>query len=66
MNTYIIKIDDLYFAGKDDLGILVAPIEKAKKIEGNFNLKSYIDSIYQEIRNGELEFQRIEIIKVSE
>lgn len=65
MNTYHIKVDGQYFTRIDEEGeFLVGPKEMAKVIEGNFNLKSYMDKIYQAIRYGNMEFRKIEIVRV--
>lgn len=85
MNTYLIKIDNLYFAGitehevaksptdgwydqgKTVRGLLLVPEkEKAKRIEGNVNLNSYWKRIYDLLRYGNFEFNKIEIEKVVE
>jgi hypothetical protein len=46
-------------------GFILSPHkENAKLIEGNINLKSYWNKIYDAIRYGDVNFSKIEIVKV--
>lgn len=38
--------------------------EKAKVIEGDINLMSYFNKIYNAVRYGDMNFDRIEIVRV--
>lgn len=40
--------------------------EKAKVIEGNINLMSYFNKIYNAVRYGTFKFDNLEIVRVSE
>ena len=44
--------------------ILTDKLNEAKRIEGNINLKSYFNKIYEAIRYGDMEFDKIEIVRV--
>jgi hypothetical protein len=56
-----------YDKGKAILDIVLVPDrEKAKTIEGNINLKSYWERIYELIRYGDLKFEKIEIVRVED
>lgn len=56
-----------YDTGKSVKGVLLTTEkELAKKIDGNVNLKSYFNKIYDAIRYGGLEFTKIEFEKVGE
>ena len=46
--------------------ILSTEREKAKIIEGNINLKSYFNRIYNETRYGTFKFNKLEIVRVEE
>lgn len=44
--------------------VLSAEQDKARLIEGNINLNSYWKKIYDAIRYGDVNFSKIEIVKV--
>lgn len=44
--------------------ILSDNLNEAKRIEGNINLKSYFNKIYEAIRYGDFEFNKLEIVRV--
>mgnify|MGYP001248581333 CR=1 FL=1 len=44
--------------------ILTNKLSEAKRIEGNINLKSYFNKIYEAIRYGDFEFNKLEIVRV--
>ena len=44
--------------------ILTNKLSEAKRIEGNINLKSYFNKIYESIRYGDFEFNKLEIVRV--
>lgn len=46
--------------------ILSTEREKAKIIEGNINLKSYFNKIYDATRYGTFKFNRLEIVRFEE
>lgn len=46
--------------------ILSTKREKAKIIEGNINLKSYFNKIYDATRYGTFKFNRLEIVRVDD
>lgn len=46
--------------------ILTNNLSEAKRIEGNINLKSYFNKIYDATRYGTFKFNRLEIVRVEE
>lgn len=46
--------------------ILSTERRKAKIIEGNINLKSYFNRIYEATRYGTFKFNRLEIVRIEE
>ena len=44
--------------------ILTDDLNEAKRIEGNINLKSYFNKIYDATRYGTFKFNKIEIVRV--
>lgn len=56
-----------YDTGKDVRGlVLVEDSAQAKEIEGNLNLKSYFNRIYEMIRYSKFSFNELTIEKVGE
>lgn len=52
-----------YDNGQSITKILLTPEgTKAKKIEGNINLKSFFNKIYDSVRYGNFEFEKLEIV----
>ena len=72
---YFVGVDDgtigkapvggMYDEGKNIGGVMLTenPLQ-ARKIEGNINLKSYFNKIYEAIRYGDFEFNKLEIVRV--
>jgi len=46
--------------------ILTNKLSEAKRIEGNINLKSYFNKIYESIRYGDFEFNKLEIVRIDD
>ena len=44
--------------------VLTNNLDEAKRIEGNFNLKSYLNRIYDATRYGTFKFNKLEIVRV--
>ena len=54
-----------YDEGSDIPAVMLSPDRQdAKCIEGNINLKSYFNKIYDCMRYGDFEFAKFEIVKV--
>lgn len=44
--------------------VLTNNLDEAKRIEGNINLKSYFNKIYDATRYGTFKFNKLEIVRV--
>ena len=58
-------VGGMYDEGKNIGGVILTENTlQARKIEGNINLKSYFNKIYESIRYGDFEFNKLEIVRI--